>query len=98
MKTIEINCRREHLKLLQNLNNEVTCKTDTEDFYRSTSVVILSLFIFLCFSIICLTKTWETNDYFRSNSNFKLPSYNSVYFERNLERGGGICFFSYRKM
>ena len=48
MKTIEINRRREHLKLLQNLNNEVTCRTDTDDFYRSISVVILSLFVFLC--------------------------------------------------
>ena len=47
MKTIEINCRREHLKLLQNLNNEVTCKTDTDDFDRSISVVIITLFIFL---------------------------------------------------
>ena len=47
MKTIEINCRRERLKLLQNLNNEVTCRTDTDDFYRSISVVILSLFVFL---------------------------------------------------
>ena len=44
MKTIEINCRRERLKLFQNLNNEVTCKTDTDDFYRSISVVILSVF------------------------------------------------------
>ena len=46
------------------------------------------------FSVICLTETWCTNDSFNSNSNYQLPNYNSVHFERsNNKNGGGICMY-----
>ena len=48
-KTIEINCLLEYLKLLQNMSNDVCWKNEMDDFNRSISIVMLSLFECLWF-------------------------------------------------
>jgi len=46
------------------------------------------------FGLICITESWLTNIEFTKNSNFYLPGYTGVSFQRATGKlGGGICLY-----
>ena len=45
-------------------------------------------------STICLSETWCTNDDFLSNSNYQIPNYTAIHYERKTgKRGGGVLIY-----
>ena len=52
------------------------------------------------FGVICISESWCSNDSFVNNSNFQLPNYLPVSFERktNKRGGGGIINFLHKKI
>ena len=41
------------------------------------------------FNVVCLTETW-LNDYeFKTNSNYYLPNYEGIHYERKINKSGG---------
>ncbi|MBY0580901.1 MAG: hypothetical protein K2P53_04385 [Rickettsiales bacterium] len=55
---------------------------------------ILLLNLNFNFSLICLTESWILDTSFYQNSNFILPNYKAISFERkSLKTGGGICIY-----
>jgi hypothetical protein len=46
------------------------------------------------FSIICITETWCSDELLQTNSNFQIPNYKLISFERKTnKRGGGIATY-----
>ena len=46
------------------------------------------------FNIICLSETWSTNSSFLENSNFHLPNYDAIHYERKTnKKGGGVLIY-----
>ena len=62
----------------------------------------LKNFLYQCkhtFSIISITETWCTNENLINNSNFQLPNYQPISFERKTrKRGGGIINFIHKEI
>ena len=46
------------------------------------------------FDILCLTETWCSDQSFGANSNFQLPNYDALHYERKTnKKGGGIVIY-----
>ena len=46
------------------------------------------------FNIICVIKTWSTDNDIKNNSNFHLPSFDFIHQERKTgKKGGGILIY-----
>ena len=46
------------------------------------------------FNVICLSKTWSTDEAFCNNSNIQLQNYEAIHFQRDLaKRGGGLLIY-----
>ena len=47
------------------------------------------------FNVICITETWLNDHEFKTNSNYHLPNYEEIYYERKTnKRGGGFLMYS----
>ena len=46
------------------------------------------------FNVICLTETWLNDHEFKTNSNYHLPNYEGIYYERKTnKRGSGVLMY-----
>ena len=46
------------------------------------------------FNVICLTETWLNDHEFKTNSNYHLPNYEGIHYERKTnKRGGGVLMY-----
>ena len=46
------------------------------------------------FNVICLTKTWPNDHEFKTNSNYHLPYYEGIHYERKTnKREGGVLMY-----
>ena len=41
------------------------------------------------FNVICLTETWFKDHEFKTNSNYHLPNYEGIHYERKTNKKGG---------